>query len=133
MKLLILLTADHAYVDNSTGKLYVLGAFNQIGAREFPTRHTKLALVTRITSEITDFTSDQLFTVILVDEDGQEILKFEAPIAMPIRKDGNRPHLDTILEIAGILFPEAGAYEFRVSVGDELLGTTPIDIVEIGQ
>ena len=30
MKLLILLTADHAYIDSMTGKLYVLGAFNVV-------------------------------------------------------------------------------------------------------
>ena len=131
MQLLVLLTADHAYVDNTTGKLYVLGAFNNIGMAQFPGRHGKMALVVRIASEFTDPTTEQLLTAVLMDEDSVEVLRFEAPFVMTIAPDGSRPYFNLIVELGGVLFPKPGKYLFRVSVGDDDLGSTPIDIVDL--
>lgn len=131
MQLLILLTADHAYIDNLTGKLYVLGAFNQIIASKFPVRHEKMALVVRIAAEVTDSTTEQTLTSLLMDEDGREILKFEGPFTLPIASDGSRPYFNLIVEVSGVLFPQPGRYLFRISVGDDVLGSTPIDIAEM--
>ena len=133
MKLLILLTADYAQIEGATGKLYVLGAFNRIYAAQLPTRHARMALVARISSEVSDSTGELILSSMLVDADGQEILKFEAPFSMSISRDGSRPYYDLVVEIGGILFPHAGTYEFKVSVGDEILGSTPIDIIDSRQ
>ena len=133
MKLLILLTADYAQNESATGKLYVLGAFNRIYTTQLPARHNRMALVTRVSSDVTDITGEQILTASLVDEDGHEILKTEVPFVMPIDSDGSRPHRDIIIEIGGALFPHAGAYEFIISAGDEPLGSTPIDIIEVRQ
>lgn len=129
MRLLILVTADHASVDSATGKLYVSGIFNRINARQIPVRHPKLVLVVRIASEVTDITAEQKLEVLLVNEESQVIFKGDASVAMPIAPDGNRPHLDFILDLTNVLFPAQGGYEFSVSIGGELLGTTPIDVV----
>lgn len=129
MQLHILLIADHAYNDNLTGKLYVLGAFSKIGMIEFPGRHEKMALVVRIGADVTDLTSEQLLTAILMDEDGEEILKLSTPFAIGIAPDGSRPHFDMIGELGGVVFPRPGKYVFRIYVGDDELGSTPIDIV----
>lgn len=131
MRLLILLAADHAYIDNTTGKLYVLGAFNSIGVSQFPGRHDKMALVVRIASEVTDPTTEQTLTALLMDEDGRQILKFESPFTLPIASDGSRPYFSLIVEISGILFPQPGRYALRITVGEDELGSTPIDIVEM--
>lgn len=133
MQLLVLLTADHAYTDNVTGKLYVLGSFNRILPTQFPHRHDKMAVVIRIASEVADLTDEQRLTGVLMDEDGREILKFQGPVVFPIASDGSRPYLNLIIELAGIVFPQPGKYEFRVRVGDVDLGSTPIDVVKSGQ
>ncbi|CUS05369.2 protein of unknown function [Candidatus Promineifilum breve] len=131
MHLHILLTADHAYIDNATGKLYVLGAFNNIGVPQFPWRYEKMALVVRIGSDVTDRTNEQILTAILMDEDSQEILKLSIPFTLGIAHDGTRPHFDMIGELAGVIFPQPGKYVFRIYVGDDELGSTPIDITAL--
>lgn len=133
MQLLTLLTADHAYIDNATGKLYVLGAFNKISMTRFPGRQEKMALVVRVSSEVTDPTTEQTLVANLMDEDGREILKFEAPFKMSIASDGSRPYFTVIVELGGLLFPQPGRYVLKISVGDDELGSTPIDILEVNQ
>lgn len=133
MQLHILLLADHAYIDNTTGKLYILGAFNNIGMPQFPGRHEKMTLVVRISSDVTDSTSEQLLTVVLMDEDGEEVLKLSTPFTMRIAPDGSRPHFSMIGELGGVVFKHPGKYVFRVYVGDDELGSSPIDIVATGR
>lgn len=133
MHLHILLTADHAYIDNATGKLYILGAFNNISVAQFPCRHEKMALVVRIGSDVTDRTNEQILTAILMDEDSHEILKLSIPITLSIARDGTRPHFDLIGELGGVIFPQPGKYIFRIYVGDDELGSTPIDITALRQ
>ena len=129
MKLLILLTADHAYIDSMTGKLYVLGAFNVVYVSKVPAQHDRMSLVIRVTASLGDRTDEQMLTAILMDEDGGEILKLAAQFRLPISSDGSRPYFDMVGELGGVVFPHPGKYVFRVYIDDEEVGTTPIDIV----
>ena len=45
MKILMMVTADYASIEPQTGKLNIIGVFNQINAQEFPTSHRRMYLV----------------------------------------------------------------------------------------
>lgn len=133
MQPLILLVADHAYIDNLTGKLYVLGAFNNIGMKQFPGRHERMSLVIRIGAELGDSTEERTLAVILMDEDADEVLKLTLPFALPINPDGSRPYFDMVGELGNVIFPRPGRYVFRIYAEDNEIGSIPVDITQFGQ
>lgn len=133
MQPLVLLISDHAYIDKGTGKLYILGAFNALHARQAPVRHERMSLVIRIAADFGDHTKPRMLTVILMDEDAEEILKLSVPFTLPVAPDGDRPHFDLVGELENVIFPRFGRYVFRVYVEDDEIGTIPVDVIETKQ
>lgn len=131
MKVLMLIVADHASVEPSTGKLNILGAFRQIQAAAFPTQHPAMSVVTKIGGEYNDKPNPHTLSISLTDEDGHELLNISGPFDMPRADPGIQPEFNTVIELRGIVFPHPNTYSFvvRIDDEDELTEQTAIQVV----
>lgn len=130
MQPLVLVISDHAYIDRGSGKLYILGTFNVIQGRQIPVVHERMSLVIRIAADLGDHAEERLLTVILMDEDAEEVLKLTVPFTLPMIPDGTRPYFDLVGELGNVIFPRFGRYVFRIYVEDDEIGSIPVDVVE---
>ena len=132
MKSLILSIADHAYIDNATGKIYILGAFNRISllaGANFPIRHRLMTLVIKLASELFE-TGEHLLSVALADEDGNELLRINQQFEMRPSQGGIPSEFNVLLEIRDIVFDKAGEFQFSVDVDNEPLDNTVLVVTD---
>ena len=131
MKVLMLIVADHASVEPTTGKLNILGAFRRISAPEFPAQHPAMSLVTKIGGDYDDKPNPHTLSISLTDEDGNELLNISGPFDMPRTDPGIQPEFNTVIELRGIVFHQPGTYSFvvRIDDEDELTDQTAIQVV----
>lgn len=129
MEARILLVADFASVD-ATGKLNVIGAFNQIWARGFPVVHPQMSLVVRLVAELGEFDQPRNLSIVLWDEDGNEVWK-TPDVTFQVKKpeSGKRAEHNAIISLQGMTFQKPGAYSFNVYVDREFRGTIPVDLL----
>lgn len=132
MKIQMLITADYASIDQASGKLNILGAFNRIWSKVFPAIHQRMVVVVKlVASDPTERTDDRPLEVTLYDADGLALFQVSGMVRLPIDNRGIRQDADVLLEINGLEFPHAGTYEFVVRVDDEKLGESPIELLQI--
>lgn len=131
MRMTMLLTADYASIDHSTGKLNILGAFTRIHARQFPCTHNRMAVVVKLEPEWDDYSGQRELSVVLNDEDGTELMRFSGAFAFPHSEQGVRPEFNAVLEMNNLQFPQPGSYEFVVYVDDQLQGKASVELIQI--
>lgn len=129
MEVVLLLAADHANVAQ-TGKLNVMGIFNDINAPTFPVRHPAMHLVVKLAAELGEFSQQRRVTVKLLDEDGVEMVNLGQDINLPIRAGARRPEFNFIMELRDLVFPRPGVYEFAVYVDKDFKRSLPIYVHE---
>ena len=122
------LTADAATIDAS-GKLNLLGVFDQIAVARFPARHGRLSLVLRFTGGISDAGTHQL-TIKLTSPAGKELVALRGELNVsPGRgsvQTGIRvPH---VINLDGLVFNEFGIHTFEILVNDRHQATLPLTI-----
>ena len=110
------LLADAATIDGS-GKLNILGIFDQLHTPTFPARHPKMALVLRFSAPITE-TGRHEIEITLKDPAGSELMRLDGEMHLgpgpSTTLGGIRvPH---VLNMDGLVFPNPGAYAFDVRV-----------------
>lgn len=132
MELLTILAADYANIAQG-GKLNVMGIFRNIYATSFPARHLSMILVVKLGADIGEFDDDRSLTIKLMDQDGNELMRFSSPIKIPKPSGGQRPEVNAILQINEIVFPQPGRYQFSVQVDKDFKGSLPIDVIPIEQ
>ena len=118
MKILMMVTSDYAAVEPQTGKLNIIGVFNQINAQEFPTSHRRMYLVVKIGGEISDSRNPHKLSVALTDEDGVEMIAIEGGFEMPNSPPGIPPECNMVLELNALVFQKPGEYRFYARVND---------------
>lgn len=134
MKNQVLLTADFASIDQATGKMNILGAFNRIFAKQFPAVHPRMALAIRLAaSEVNETTEPRQIEVTLTNEDGVELFQITGVVQFPIDKRGFRQEVNMVIEINLIEFPQAGSYEFIVKCEgeEEEVARTAIELIQL--
>lgn len=129
MELRIFLLADFANVSDK--KLNVIGAFNTIASTSFPTQHPSMYLVAKIAADLGEFEVERKIKVLFFDEDANELGKLEGGFAFPKPARGRVSEGDFIFNIRDTVFDKAGRYEFRLLIDDHLLGTIPLDLVQL--
>ncbi len=128
------LTADYATVDQATGKLNVLGAFNRIFAQSFPAVHPRMSVAIKlVASEPTETSEPRPIEVSLFDADRQSppLFQMSGMVQLPVDNRGFRQDANVLLELNGLEFPRAGTYEFVVTVNGEEIGDAPIELIKI--
>ncbi len=111
MKPLLFLAADYANVTGD-GKLNVMGVFNDINAANFPARHASMYLVAKLEAELGEYGQTRIFSVILLDEDANQIMDIQGQLVVPRGERGRRPEVNIILDLKDIIFPKPGHYSF---------------------
>lgn len=128
----LVLTADAATIDGS-GKLNLLGVFDQISVGRFPARHGRLSLVLRFLGGVDDAGTHQL-TIKLSSPKSKELVSLSGELKVsPGRRSlqtGIRvPH---VINLDGIVFQEAGIHTFHILVDGRHQATLPLTIVSRG-
>ena len=132
MEVDLILTADAATIDGS-GKLNLLGVFDQISVGRFPARHGRLSLVLRFLGGVGDAGTHKL-TIKLSSPKGKELVSLSGELKVsPGRRSletGIRvPH---VINLDGIVFNEAGVHTFHILVDGRHQATLPLSIVSRG-
>lgn len=100
-----------------SGKLNVLGIFDNIYAPQFPFVHHQCIFVAKIQGEPTEVGRHQL-TITFEDSEGNQILPaFKDVFEFP---QGNPSHY-CLIAMNGITYPSPGIYSTNIIVDDELL------------
>ena len=132
MEARLLLLADYASLEAQTGKLNIIGAFNNIFSSSFPATHPMMYLVVRIAAELGEFNIERNLEVALFDEDGQEAWRTpRLPFTIPAPNGGRTGEFNAVLALQMMTFERPGRYEFRVFVDHDLEGIIPLDLVPV--
>lgn len=130
MKMQALLIADYASVDTASGKLYVIGAFDRITAREFPAVHPRMAIILKLVGADFEAEDHHNTTVTLRDQDAGVLFQVAGPIPVNQGASGYRSQFQMVLELNAIVFPAPGIYEVVVEIDGQLIGSAPIELVK---
>ncbi len=125
----LVLIADAATIDGS-GKLNLLGVFDQISVARFPARHGRLSLVLRFLGGANDAGTHKL-TIKLASPSGKEIVSLSgelkvAPSPTSLQTGIRVPH---VINLDGIVFQESGIHTFHILVNGRHQATLPLTIV----
>lgn len=121
MKLLLFLAADYANVTGD-GKLNVMGVFNDINATNFPARHASMYLVAKLGAELGEYGQNRNFSVVLLDQDGNQIMDVQGQLEIPKSQLGRKPDVNIILDLKDVIFPKPGPYTFVIMIDKDHKG-----------
>lgn len=130
------MVADEANV-STEGKLNVLGVFNRISSKGFPTMHPSMVFVFAIRAEHEDSGREFAFRVRLVDPDGGVLRDTRGVGKVPKVRPGDSPVLNQILRLKALQFAATGTHRFTVELAWKpdvppfLEHETPIHLVKI--
>jgi hypothetical protein len=130
MELVTILAADYANVAQG-GKLNVMGIFRNIYATSFPAQHASMVLIVKLAAELGEFGDERTLTIKLMDADGKELMRYTNPIQIPHPAGGQRPEVNAILAMNGIVFPAPGRYQFSVLVDKDVKGSLSLDVEKV--
>jgi len=115
MRVRLALLADSANVSRE-GKLNILGVFDTIYARQFPTVHPQMQLVIRFEASPEEAGSTHQIEVQLVTQDGRVAIRLPATMTVGRRELGEVIGIDHILALNNVTLEEPGRYTFRIAV-----------------
>jgi hypothetical protein len=110
------------------GKLNVLGAFDNIFAKQEPIHHPFCSIASRIRFEKTE-EGEHLVKISIIDTDGNPIgPKPEGKITVQIADDINSAVVNLILNIQGIEFKQYGQYQIDLLVDGNVCASLPLRV-----
>ena len=130
-----MILCDYVHLDNSNGKLYILGAgIDQIMAVKTPTSHNAgLALRLLLTSAEVD--RKHPIEVIFQDEDGNRLIEITTSVTAT-RPPGVPPGAPVGAQAAlnlGLPLPKLGTYSLVLIVNNAELKSIPLRVVQARQ
>lgn len=128
MKVLFACVCDHAIVDQ-IGKLSVSGIFDRIQAANFPARHQKMYLVSRLLFEHEDNNLQHRVSIALLDADNQALLQAEFQLEHSRILPGEFATMNQIIEMNDLVIMHAGRYKFVLSWSDVDRFEVPMAVV----
>lgn len=110
------------------GKLNILGAFDNIFAKEVPVRHPACSLVARTRFEKSEEGEHQV-KISIVDADGNSIApKPECKISVRVPAHFNSTTVNLILNFQGIEFKQFGCYQIDLSIDGNIQASLPLNV-----
>ncbi|HJQ85319.1 MAG TPA: hypothetical protein VKA21_14635 [Candidatus Binatia bacterium] len=122
--------ADGANVSRE-GKLNLLGIFDTIFARTFPTTHPQMQLVLRFEADPAESGSARTVEVQLVAPDGRVVLRLPGSMTVPARGTAERVRMDQVLTLNGVQLEAAGRHRFQVLVDGAVAAVVPLYVEQI--
>jgi hypothetical protein len=129
MQILLAVVCDDAKL-NAKGKLDVHGIFNDLYAPGFPAKQERMTLVLVVEWDRED-EGRYRFRVDLRDPDGESILSLDGHTDVD-RRPADRPPPRTrlVMPLGEVIFPQPGAYDFRVTMKGQTFSGTSLYLVE---
>ena len=131
MEVKLALLADGANVSRE-GKLNLLGIFDTLFARSFPTTHPQMQLVIRFEAAIREAGSTRQVEIQLVAGDGG--ILFRLPGTLTVQQHGglgDTIRMDHVLTLNHVQFERPGRYRFDVLVDGRVAAAVPLQVEEI--
>jgi hypothetical protein len=110
------------------GKFNVLGAFDNIFAKEVPIRHPSCSIASRIRFERAEAGEHQV-KISIIDIDGNPIgPKPEGKITVRIADNADSAAVNLILNLQGIEFKQYGRYQIDLMVDGNIRASLPFRV-----
>jgi hypothetical protein len=114
---LILAVACEEARDRPDGRLDLVGVFDELSAPGFPAKQAAMTVVF-VMEWPPEEVGRQEFRADLIHTDGTRVVTIEGHT--DVSTDGRtRPRTRLIMPMKEVVFPQAGEYRFRLTVGDE--------------
>jgi len=118
---------------DQNGKLNVLGAFDNIFAKETPTRHRACSIAARIRFSKIE-AGDHTVKIFIIDADGNSIgPKLEGGISVRIGDDADAVAVNLILNMQNLEFQQYGQYQIDLAIDDTVQASLPLHIRAVPQ
>ncbi len=131
MDLKTILIADYANIAIG-GKPNVMGIFRVINAEKCPVRQPEMYFIASLTAGAAEFGRQATIRVKLIDSSGKvTLVDFAQQVEVPTAKGGRKAEINVIVRLRDVVFPDFGAYQFSLLVGDDEKGTLPIEVNQI--
>ena len=122
-----MLICDQIITEVGTNKKSLIGIFEHIAARKLPFRHENLSVYVKFTGALGEYQ----FKLELVDlTTGEPIGR--GTIDNPITINDKLMSYELVFNLRGLVFKNAGKYEFRMSANDEVFGIKTFSVVAEG-
>ena len=113
MRVQLAVLADQANIA-PPGKMNIMGIFDTISARKFPTVQPFMVLALRLKLEYEDREKIHELVISMQDEDGKEYINAKAQVEVDKVPPGETGHMNQILGFPGTQFGQPGRYSFRI-------------------
>jgi hypothetical protein len=120
-----MLIADVAIREEGTGKVTLVGIFENISSASFPCRHESLAVY----AKLTDAEGSYDFRLELIHLD---TAKRVADVTVPGRASSRLGTGEVVLRLRGVPLPSPGLYEFRLSANGQYVGSKTFRAEKVG-
>jgi hypothetical protein len=118
------LICDYTIRDGETGKVSVVGIFDRIHVSDFPAFHPGLFVYVNIADAEGDYT---MGLELLRSDTMKRVGYGEQRVSYADRLAG----AELIFDLRGLIFDEAGRYEFRVYANGTHIGGKPFHVVQL--
>ncbi len=113
------------------GKLNVLGAFDNIWARQLPARHPACSIAARVRFDSIEEGSHTV-RIQIIDQDGRNIgPKLESSIDVRFAPDLDSMVTNFVLNIQGLEFKQYGKYRIDFAIDGNIQATLPLRVSEV--
>ncbi len=113
------------------GKLNVLGAFDNIYARQVPAKHPACAVASRIRFERIE-QGEHSIRIDIIDFDGKSIgPKLDGKISVKVADNVDSSVVNIILNIQGLELKNFGQYRIDLAIDGRIEASLPLRIVKI--
>ncbi|MEN8128340.1 MAG: hypothetical protein ABFR90_11140 [Planctomycetota bacterium] len=115
------------------GKLNLLGAFDNIFAKELPVRHRACSIAARMRFSKVE-AGDHSVRIFIIDADGNSIgPKLEGNIAVRIGDNASTAVVNLILNMQNLEFKQYGQYQIDLAVDGNVQASLPLYIRPVPQ
>lgn len=118
------LICDYAIREEGTGKISLIGIFENINVRRFPARHGLLCVY----AKLTDAEGGYDIRLELVRLEDMSVIG-EGILTMAI-EDRNAPS-ELVFQLGGLVFERPGRYEFRLSANGRSVAIKSFNVVQV--
>ncbi len=122
--------ADYANVSQDS-KLNIMGIFQEVNPPVLAFALPQMYLVVSFVAGPAEFGSVKNIRIVLLDNDGNEMLALEAQAQVPRPpRPGRRAFINQVIGLNGITFQRPGDYAFSILVGGETKETVGLHVNE---
>ncbi len=121
-----IILCDDIYRDERTKKLVIVGTFNNINVRSFPSIHHQLKILFTLTNGRGNYTIE---LSIENARTGNAIMKLKGPAQLP----DPLKIVDFDIGLVGLPIPEPGKYWVVLKADDEIIAQRPFTVTNAGQ